>query len=86
MNVVYTANELKHMRVYMGDRPCKCHLCDEAFTESGSLKNHLRVHIGEKTYKCHLCNDSFSDFRNLQRHKRHLHSNTTDELKQDENV
>jgi uncharacterized Zn-finger protein len=36
------------LRVHSGEKPYKCHVCDEAFTQSSTLTKHLRVHSGEK--------------------------------------
>ena len=77
---------VKHSRIHSGEKLYECFLCNQTFTESGSLKVHMRVHTGEKPYKCSMCDQSFTTSSNLQRHKRHVHSNTADELKQNESV
>jgi uncharacterized Zn-finger protein len=56
--------------VHSGENPYKCHVCDEAFTQSGSLTAHLRVHSGEKPYKCHVCEYACAQRRSLTRHLR----------------
>jgi len=75
-----------HSRIHRGEKPYKCRICDSAFIQSSTLQVHMRVHTGEKPYKCSLCNKCFSQTGSLQQHKSRVHSYTTDELKQDENV
>jgi len=40
------------MRVHVGEKRYKCHMCDKAFSESGRLNthNHMRVHTVDKPY------------------------------------
>jgi len=75
-----------HMSVHTGDKRYKCYVCGKAFGQSGCLRSHIRIHTGEKPYKCSLCTKSFARSNNLLQHKRCMHSNTTDELKQDDSV
>jgi len=75
-----------HLWVHAGDNPYRCGVCDKAFRVSGNLIVHKRIHTGERPYTCSLCNKSFIDSSHLQQHKHCVHSSTTDELKQDENV
>jgi len=62
------------MSVHAGDKPYKCHVCDKAFSHSGTLNDHMTLHTGDK-FKCSLCNDSFLQQSSLYQHKRNVHSN-----------
>uniref|UniRef100_A0A8C4X070 C2H2-type domain-containing protein n=2 Tax=Eptatretus burgeri TaxID=7764 RepID=A0A8C4X070_EPTBU len=67
----FTSTNIKiHMRTHRGERPPKCSVCDEGFSEKGSLKMHMRFHTGEHPYKCSICDKGFSVKGNLNRHMR----------------
>ena len=61
---------MKHSRIHSGQKPYKCHVCDKAFSESGTLNRHMKFHIGEKPYKCSLCDKAFSQSVHLNTHMR----------------
>ena len=75
-----------HSRIHNGEKLYKCGMCDKAFRRSSNRRIHMRVHTGEKPFKCSVCNKGFRYSQDLQRHKRRLHSNTSDELTQIDNV
>jgi len=71
----YSAGQfVEQSRSHTGDRLYKCYVCDEVFSELGSLNEHLQVHTGDTSYKCSLCDRSFINSNHLQSHNRHVHS------------
>ena len=79
-----TRDLVRHGRIHSGQKPYKCHMCDRVFNRHESLKVHMRVHTGEKPHKCSECNNCFSHLCTLEKHKLRVHSNTVDNLKQNE--
>ncbi|KAJ3066582.1 hypothetical protein HDU98_010125 [Podochytrium sp. JEL0797] len=61
-----------HTRVHTGDRPHKCHLCENAYTTSSRLKIHVRTHSNESPYVCEVpgCGKQFKSNSNLTQHSR----------------
>ena len=80
--------------MHSGEKPTKCHVCEKAFTQSGSLTAHLRVHSSEKPFKCVVklldCVNAsrqirFRIFRNrLQRRRRSPNLSQTRAIRQDD--
>ncbi|KAJ3019523.1 UNVERIFIED_CONTAM: hypothetical protein HDU68_010636 [Siphonaria sp. JEL0065] len=65
-----------HTRVHTGDRPHKCHLCENSYTTSSRLKIHIRSHTNESPYICESpgCGKRFKSNSNLAQHSR-VHMN-----------
>ena len=59
--------EINYMFV-TGERPFKCHICDKAFNQKGSLQIHASKHTGSKPYECEFCPSAFSQKGNLRAH------------------
>ncbi|KAI9329980.1 hypothetical protein BDR26DRAFT_807616 [Obelidium mucronatum] len=61
-----------HTRVHTGDRPHKCHLCENSYTTSSRLKIHIRSHTNESPYMCEFagCGKKFKSNSNLAQHSR----------------
>uniref|UniRef100_UPI00358F2252 protein krueppel-like n=1 Tax=Myxine glutinosa TaxID=7769 RepID=UPI00358F2252 len=60
------------MRIYTGEQPYQCSICDKGFSRSDSLKSHIEIHTGERPHKCLICicDKNFSQNINLKLHMR----------------
>ena len=55
----------------------KCLICDNTFTQSGSLNRHIKtVHVGKKQFSCEKCDSEF-----IRKHDLKLHTKTVHEEK-----
>lgn len=48
----------------------KCSICDQRFTQRGSLIRHMRAHSGVRPYPCLICHKRFADKERLKVHNR----------------
>ena len=55
-------------RLFIGEKPYKCDVCDYATTRRGNLRTHQRIHTGEKPYQCDICDKRFSTKPKLTQH------------------
>ena len=53
-----------------GEKPYKCNICENTFSQKSSLVNHRRIHTGERPYACDICEKTFSRSSTLAEHKR----------------
>ena len=52
----------------------KCPICDNNFSEKGSLTRHIgSVHEGKKPFKCSICDYKFKTKWNLSKHIASVH-------------
>ncbi|XP_078074020.1 uncharacterized protein LOC144497111 isoform X2 [Mustelus asterias] len=57
----------------MEEKPFRCDVSENAFTQSYHLLSYQRTHSGEKPFKCELCDKSFTRLSSLTEHQR-LHT------------
>ena len=58
----------RHLLIHTRKKPCKCSVCDAAFTRKHHLRRHLLTHSGEKPHRCNVCNQTFTQKHHLRRH------------------
>lgn len=52
------------------ERPFRCAVCGQGFSQKMNLARHMQRHTGEKPHQCHLCPMRFNQKCNLERHVR----------------
>ena len=60
-------NLVVHGRIHSEDKPYKCPMCDEAFSESGLRNTHMEVHKS-RIHSCTHCSEQFRWSYQLRRH------------------
>ncbi|XP_061405205.1 transcription factor E4F1-like isoform X2 [Lethenteron reissneri] len=52
------------------NKPFRCSVCAQRFSQRGNLETHLRTHTGERPYRCATCGQAFSQSAHLKSHQR----------------
>ncbi|XP_024938889.1 zinc finger protein 157 isoform X3 [Cephus cinctus] len=62
---------LRHIRIHLDKRPCKCEHCGKCYRIEQDLARHIRdVHEGLKRYVCDICNRPFANKGARDDHRR----------------
>ena len=70
-NVLLSIKNLtKHMLIHSGIKEFQCIVCENKFTEKGTLKKHMLTHTKEKPHECEICKKKFSQKFSLNDHIR----------------
>eukprot|EP00794_Sanderia_malayensis_P005375 gene5375-6047_t len=67
----HAAHDSHVRRTHIKVKPCVCHVCDKAFSQSYELKFHMNIHTGQKPYSCERCGRCFSSPSSRDRHSTH---------------
>ncbi|XP_006868403.1 PREDICTED: zinc finger protein 613-like [Chrysochloris asiatica] len=59
-----------HQIIYTEEKPHRCSLCGEAFSNKLQMTEHQRIHTGDKAYICNECGKCFKHMGNLITHQR----------------
>lgn len=61
----------QHIRVHVGSRPYKCHVCTRSFVQNSNYRMHLLTHKAkvDRVQKCDLCGKELLSRRGVQKHR-----------------
>lgn len=58
----------RHLSTHSDEKKFQCTICENRFTEKGSLRKHLLIHSGEKKFQCKTCDKQFTEKGSLTWH------------------
>ncbi|XP_074657197.1 uncharacterized protein LOC141910362 [Tubulanus polymorphus] len=64
----------QHERIHTGDKPFKCLMCEQCFTQKSNRKRHMKlVHTDERPFKCPTCEKCFALKSHCKQHMNLVH-------------
>ena len=60
----------EHTRTHTKEKPHKCNICSNAFSNQSNLRRHERYHQEAKSFRCETCSKSFIIKKELKRHEK----------------
>jgi len=61
-------NSCFRQKIFLGEKPYECSLCQKRFSTTISLKTHSYTHTGERPHRCPQCPKTFATSSKLSRH------------------